>query len=109
MAKQIKVETQEQLNAVIEENKVTFGNPAYSKKAGDTFEITLTGVIEVRDFKDTEGKTTHPAYALSKNNFAVRLPFGANIEGIKDGAVRKVTIMETTINGRLVKYASFVD
>jgi len=110
MAKQFKVTNQAQLEKDIKANNITFGNPAYSKQTGEELEITLSGVIEVREFKNAEtGVITHPAYALSKNGFAVRIPNGVKAEDLKDGSVRRIVILENEINGRMVKYASFID
>lgn len=109
---QFKATTQTQLDKEIEKNQVTFGNPAYSRKTGEEFKVTLSGVIEVREFKNEQtGVVSHPAYALSKTpkGFAIRLQNGVKLEDIKDGAEREVIIMENEINGRMVKYASFND
>lgn len=109
---QFKVSNQAQLEKDIQKNEVTFGNPAYSKNAGDEFKVILSGIVEVRTFTNEETKvTTHPAYALTKKpqGFAVRIPAGTTADQLKEGKERDVIIMENEINGRMVKYASFID
>lgn len=80
------------------------GSPINGKDVGATFDATLTGNIEIREFQGNKG-----AYFTTKEGYSIRVnaSFDANIH--KEGAVMKCICRELVTPDRNVKFCAFVD
>ena len=81
------------------------GSPINGKKEGETFEATLTGIIEIREFDKVLG-----AYYLTKEGYSIKV--NASFDPAKHKADAKfecVCRVFTRADGGQVKFCTFVD
>ena len=80
------------------------GSPINGKEVGATFDATLTGNIEIREFQGNKG-----AYFTTKEGYSIRVNASFDPSVHKEGAVMKCICRELVTNERNVKFCAFVD
>ena len=82
----------------------TLGSPINGKEVGATFDATLTGNIEIREFQGNKG-----AYFTTKEGYSIRVNASFDPAVHKEGAVLKCICRELKTDERTVKFCAFVD
>jgi hypothetical protein len=80
------------------------GSPINGKEVGSTFDATLTGNVEIRDFQGNKG-----AYFTTKEGYSIRVNASFDPAIHKEGAVMKCICRELVTGDRNVKFCAFVD
>ncbi len=80
------------------------GSPINGKEVGDKFDVTLTGIIEIREFNNNKG-----AYYTTKEGYSIRVNASFDAKVHKDGAVMSCICRELVTDERKVKFCSFAD
>ena len=80
------------------------GSPINGKEVGATFQTTLTGNIEIRDFQGNKG-----AYFTTKEGYSIRVNASFDATVHKEGAVMNCICRELVTGERNVKFCAFVD
>lgn len=80
------------------------GSPINGKEVGATFDVTLTGKIEIREFQGNKG-----AYFTTKEGYSIRVNASFDPTVHKEGAVMKAICRELVTENRNVKFCAFAD
>jgi len=81
------------------------GSPINGKNVGDTFTVTLTGKIEIREFQGQKG-----AYYTTKEGYSIRVNASFDPEIHKEGAKMNCVCREFIREGAApIKYTAFLD
>jgi len=81
------------------------GSPINGKNVGDTFNVTLTGKIEIREFQGQKG-----AYYTTKEGYSIRVNASFDPEIHKEGAKMSCVCREFVREGQQpIKYTAFLD
>jgi len=81
------------------------GSPINGKNVGDTFMVTLTGKIEIREFQGQKG-----AYYTTKEGYSIRVNASFDPEIHKEGAKLNAICREFPREGQApIKFCAFLD
>lgn len=82
------------------------GSPINGKNVGETFQATLTGKIEIREFQGVKG-----AYYTTKEGYSIRVNASFDPLKHKEGAVMDCICREFVQpdGGRTIKFTAFMD
>lgn len=80
------------------------GSPINGKEVGATFQATLTGNIEIREFNGQKG-----AYFTTKEGYSIRVNASFDPATHKENAVMNCICRELKTDERTVKFCAFVD
>jgi len=80
------------------------GSPINGKEVGETFTVTLTGNIEIREFQGQKG-----AYFTTKEGYSIRVNASFDPSVHKEGTVMNCICRELKTDDRTIKFAAFMN
>jgi|ERR1044072_5116099 hypothetical protein len=80
------------------------GSPINGKEEGDTFDVTLTGNIEIREFQGQKG-----AYFTTKEGYSIRVNASFNPTIYKADSTHSAVCRVLETENRKVKFCAFAN